>query len=144
MKATDDDPDDRVNGTTYEVGYCKPPVHTRFKPGQSGNPTGRPKGSQNLKTLFHKILNEQISLQEGSQTKKISKAEAVMRRMVIGAMKGDARSIMTLMKIAEVTGEFEEDQNNEITIRWMSDPAEMPSDPPRRNGYPAITKLNRE
>ncbi len=32
------------------VGYCKPPKRTRFQPGQSGNPRGRPKGTKNLKT----------------------------------------------------------------------------------------------
>ena len=34
----------------YEVGYKKPPIHTRFKPGVSGNPKGRPKGTKNLAT----------------------------------------------------------------------------------------------
>jgi Family of unknown function (DUF5681) len=145
VKAIDDDSDERLNGATYEVGYCKPPVHTRFKPGQSGNPTGRPKDSPNLKTLFQKILKEQISLREGSVTKKISKAEAVMRGLVIGALKGDTRSVMTLLRIAEQTGEFEDDdKNTEIIVGWMTDPADMPSDPPSRERYPAITKLNRE
>jgi hypothetical protein len=34
----------------YEIGYGRPPIHTRFKPGQSGNPAGRPKGAQNSAT----------------------------------------------------------------------------------------------
>ena len=72
-----------------KVGYGCPPVHSQFKPGQSGNPSGRAKGSQNLQTLFNKVLNEEISLRDGSNVKKISKAEAVVRGLVIGALKGD-------------------------------------------------------
>src|SRR5690349_24035545 len=114
------DADDRLNGRTYEVGYCRPPLHSRFKPGQSGNPTGRVKGSKNLKTLFHQILNEQIPLLDGSQSKKVTKAEAIMRRLIIGAVKGDTRSLMTLMRIAEQTGEFAEEGDKKfdaITIQ---------------------------
>jgi len=81
-----------VNGASYDVGFCRPPLHTRFKPGQSGNAWGREKGSQNLRTLFHQVFNEQIALLDGSQSKKVTKAEAVIRRLVIGALKGDSRS----------------------------------------------------
>src|SRR3954464_11748254 len=90
------------------VGYKRPPVHTRFKPGQSGNPSGRAKGSQNFKTLFHKILKEEVSLREGSHVRKVSKAEALMRGLVISALKGDHRSTGTLFRFAEQTGQFEE------------------------------------
>src|SRR3954468_15440138 len=99
------DADGRLSGKTYEVGFCRPPVHSRFKPGQSGNPSGRVKGSKNLKTLFHQILNEQIPLIDGNQSKKVTKAEALMRRLVISALKGDRMSLSTLMRIAEQTGE---------------------------------------
>jgi hypothetical protein len=88
---------DRTNEATYQVSYCRPPVHSRFKPGQSGNPSGRVKDSKNLKTLFHQILNEHIPLVDGTQSKNVTKAEALMRRLVIGALKGDSRSLMTLM-----------------------------------------------
>jgi hypothetical protein len=112
---------DGTNETTYQIGYRKPPVHTRFKPGQSGNPSGRVKGSKNLKTLFHQILNEQIPLIDGTQSKKVTKAEALMRRLVIGALKGDSRSLMTLMRIAEQTGEFADDEKNEqLIIKWVA------------------------
>jgi Family of unknown function (DUF5681) len=101
-------------GLPARVGYCSPPVHSRFKPGQSGNPKGRAKGSQNLKTLFTKVLNEQISLREGSEVKKISKAEALVRGMVVGALKGDVRNTAMLLKVAEQTGQFE-DKGADIT-----------------------------
>src|SRR3954454_9468437 len=95
------DADERLSGKTYEVGFCRPPVHTRFKPGQSGNPSGRVKGSKNLKTLFHQLLNEEIPLQEGAQSKTVTNAEALTRPLIIGALKDDSRNLMTLMRIAE-------------------------------------------
>ena len=50
-------PDDERD---YEVGYGKPPRHTRFVKGQSGNPRGRPPGAKNMKTLLTKALNELV------------------------------------------------------------------------------------
>src|SRR4051794_27869326 len=96
------------------VGYKSPPVHTRFQPGQSGNPNGRAKGSQNFKTLFNKILNEKIAVREGANTRKVSKAEAILRTVVVGALKGDTRHAAMLMKLAEQAGGFDE-QRSDIT-----------------------------
>ena len=130
-----------------DVGYCRPPVHSRFKPGQSGNPSGRPKGSQNLQTLFSKILNEQVSLREGSAVKQISKAEAILRGLVIGAMKGDARSMTTLFRLAEQTGQLDQ-QGSSITEirRIIISPAPMPEDHPanRVSPFPGNSDINRE
>jgi hypothetical protein len=94
----------------YDVGYKRPPMHTRFKPGQSGNPTGRNKGSKNLKTLFNKILSEEVSLREGQGVRKVTKAEALLRGLIVGALKGESRSLGTLFRLAEHTGHFEDDQ----------------------------------
>jgi hypothetical protein len=99
------------------VGYKRPPGHTRFKPGQSGNPSGRAKGNQNFKSLFHKILKEQVSLREGSDLRKVSKAEAIMRSLIVGALKGDSRSLATMFRLAEQVGQFEDDHTQEITVR---------------------------
>jgi len=115
MSITDvDDDAEQASQAPAKVGYGSPPVHSRFKPGVSGNPSGRPKDSKNLKTLLHAILNEQISLQEGSQARKVSKAEAIMRRLIIGALKGDSRDLHALFRLAEQTGQFEE-ARDEIT-----------------------------
>jgi len=135
--------DEHTNG--YAVGYRRPPRHTRFQPGESGNPSGRPKGAQNFKSLFQKILKEQISLREGAVTKKISKAEAILRGLVIGAMKGDARSVMALFRLAEQTGEFDDDRDNDNNIqviirRFAADSI----DDPDRQSFPAISHINRD
>lgn len=49
-----------------KVGYRKPPAKTRFQPGQSGNPNGRPKGSVNLKTDLRSELSERIRIWRAS------------------------------------------------------------------------------
>jgi hypothetical protein len=105
------------------VGYKHPPVHSRFQPGTSGNPSGRSKGSKNLKTLFRKILSEEVSLREGSVTRNVTKAEAILRGLIIGAMKGDARSVVTLFRLAEQAGEFEEEHREisrieRVIVSW--------------------------
>ena len=116
----------------YRVGDRRPPLHTCFKPEQSGNPSGRVKGSKNLRTLFHQILNEEVSLREGGEVRKMSKAEALMRGLIVGALKGDSRSLMTLFRLAEQSGQFE-DPNNPVTrierviVEWGGSPEELPA-----------------
>lgn len=86
---------------TYEVGYGKPPAATRFKPGQSGNPRGRPKGSKNIpppigaNTLQDIILKEAyrpINANDGGKQVTMPMATAVMRSIAVNAAKGQPRS----------------------------------------------------
>ena len=117
-----------------KVGYCSPPVHSQFKPGQSGNPSGRARGSQNLKTLFNKVLDEEISLREGTDVRKITKAEAIVRGVVVGALKGDARNTAILFRLAEQVGQFQDDDTRDITrierviVSWKPPGAETEGD----------------
>jgi Family of unknown function (DUF5681) len=59
------------------VGYGKPPRHTRFKKGQSGNLKGRPKGSQNLTTLLSEALNERVIVTENGGRRRITMRQAI-------------------------------------------------------------------
>ena len=92
----------------YEVGYGKPPCHTRFKPGRSGNRRGRPKGTKNLKTDLMEELGEKIVVREGEQSRRVSKQRAVVKSLVARTLKGDGRaaSLLTslMMRLLE-TGE---------------------------------------
>jgi hypothetical protein len=81
----------------HQVGYGKPPHHTRFVKGQSGNPRGRPPSAKNLKTLLNKALNERVVVTENGGRRKISKREAIVTQLVNGSAKGDLKAIQILL-----------------------------------------------
>jgi hypothetical protein len=66
----------------YEVGYGKPPLHTRFQKGKSGNPKGRPRGKKNMSTLLSTALNASIVVVANGGRKKITKREAIVTQLV--------------------------------------------------------------
>lgn len=86
---------------SYDVGYGKPPRHSRFKPGRSGNPKGRPKGTRNLKTDLEQELGEKITVTEAGKAKRLTKQHAMVKTMVAKALKGDARTIAILLGLIE-------------------------------------------
>jgi hypothetical protein len=87
------------NTRDYDVGYRKPPRHSRFKKGQSGNPRGRPSGSKNLSTLLSEALNEPVVVTENGKRRKISKRQAIITQLVNQSAKGDWRAGKILLDI---------------------------------------------
>jgi hypothetical protein len=82
-----------------DVGYRRPPKATRFKPGQSGNPKGRPKGSANLATDLAAELNEQITVREGGQARRLTKQRALIKSLGARALQGDVRATTALLAL---------------------------------------------
>ena len=83
----------------YEVGYGKPPKATQFKPGQSGNPHGRPPGSKNLETELAEELQERILIKEAGQGKTVSKQRAMIKSLTARAIQGDARAMSLILNM---------------------------------------------
>lgn len=100
--ADDDAPDD-----DYEVGYGKPPKHTRFKPGQSGNPRGRPRKTKELHKLIQAELDQTIPIQEAGREKRITKREAIIKQLINRAIKGDAKASQFILAHLEKHREVE-------------------------------------
>ena len=84
----------------YKVGFGMPPKETRFKPGQSGNPHGRPKGTLNLATAVRKASRERITVIVNGKPRQVSKLEAAITQMVNRAVKGDPRATQQLLQLA--------------------------------------------
>lgn len=85
----------------YEVGYRKPPNATKFKPGQSGNPAGRPKSkTSRLEKLILKVLQAPMQYSENGQTKSASRHEVAIKFQIEKAVKGsiDAAEMILAMR----------------------------------------------
>ena len=80
-------------GRDYAVGYRRPPEATKFKPGQSGNLKGRPKGVRPIGAVLHEIFHRPTPVIENGKTRRVSILEAVLQRLARDAMRGDPRAI---------------------------------------------------
>src|SRR6266853_3537389 len=96
------------NQRDYEVGYGKPPCHTRFVKGQSGNPRGRPPGAKNLRTLLGEALNETVIVTENGGRRKVTKRQAIITQLVNRSATADLRAIKILLDLVrDIEGQAE-------------------------------------
>ena len=84
----------------YEVGYGKPPKHTRFKPGQSGNPKGRKPGSKNVMTLLEQTLFDTVKVRENGKVRHVPAIQACLLSLRNQAIKGDPRALDRYIRLA--------------------------------------------
>jgi hypothetical protein len=102
-----DESDDRV-------GYGRPPKQTQFRPGQSGNPSGRPKGARNFRTELLEELAEPITIKDGDCVVTVSKQRACIKTLVAAAIGGNARACAALFALCAKNGVDPENDNREL------------------------------
>lgn len=100
----------------YEVGYKRPPRKYQFKPGQSGNPKGRPKANGDFSLDITDELNEIISIKESGKVKKITKKRALAKRLVNDALSGKVASTKIITSILASVPIKQEDLKEELSV----------------------------
>jgi hypothetical protein len=81
----------------YKVGRGKPPLHSRFKRGQSGNPRGPRPRPKNLPALLVAALNEPVVASADGDSRQITKREAVIAQLVDMSAGADLRAMKMLI-----------------------------------------------
>ena len=86
---------------SYEVGYGRPPKHSQYPKGHSGNPKGKRKGVRNFKTDVKATLKEPVSVKRDGKIRKVSTQEAMLLRLREKVLNGDQRAIDRLLELAQ-------------------------------------------
>lgn len=86
----------------YEVGYGRPPVHSRFKPGECGNPAGRRKGQPTASEIYMKEAARLVKIKRGDTVETITKHEAIIRRLLQAAMVGEMAAVRLALGLAQI------------------------------------------
>jgi hypothetical protein len=104
----------------YKVGPGRPPLHTRFQKGQSGNPGGR--STKNLLALLADALNETVVVTIDGRRRKLTKREAIVTRMVDKSASADLRATKMLIDMIKDVEHKARDAAPPPEPRWLAAP----------------------
>jgi hypothetical protein len=103
------------NENDHPVGYGRPPKHSQFKPGTSGNPSGRPKGRRSLKSDLAAALDAPMPGATGG----ISKQQMLVENLVNLALAGDGVAMKTLLALNTSLLKQDEESEDELTSQQL-------------------------
>lgn len=76
-----------------------PPDSTKFKPGKSGNPRGRPKGSRGHRQIVASVVNAKVWITENGKRSKKTKFELALTQQTNKAAQGDIKSFLAMLEV---------------------------------------------
>ena len=83
---------------SYKIGYGKPPVKTRWKPGHSGNPKGRPRGARNRLSPLMLSLDQLVRIMRSPSKRTSAYARIAAAKIILALAEGE-RVAMPRMRI---------------------------------------------
>lgn len=92
-----------IQTQTYAIGRGRPPVHTRFQKGQSGNPSGKPGPAKLLKARFHRALYEALQgkTMDVIMAAPVTPIAAVAKQLTLDAMSGRTAAQRLLLQVLD-------------------------------------------
>jgi hypothetical protein len=114
---------DAFSSDDAQVGYRKPPANTRFKPGQSGNPKGRPKGQRNLSSEIAKAMAMPVPVTMNGRRKNVRTITALIWRLREKALGGDHKSLLLLINLIQSNQSEEKGQDSSLSALLAEDAA---------------------
>ena len=106
-------------------GYGKPPQHSQFKPGQSGNPNGRPTKSKNTKKMLDEMLSEKVTVTLGNRRTRVSRLEVMVRSAVKKAAQGDPRAFRNVVRWSDEFTDYAEERSKTKVRSPVPKPSSM-------------------
>jgi hypothetical protein len=89
----------------YAIGYGRPPVHTRFQAGRSGNPRGRPRTRKNLASMAKEVLQQPVAVMVNGRRRTVPALQAALQKLLSRALKdGDPRALAAIIALADRAG----------------------------------------
>ena len=102
----------------YDIGYGRPPKSGKWKPGQSGNPGGKKKGTKNGATIIREIMERKLKITEDGKSRKITVHEGLYLKCLDPALKGNLKFIAYLVQQLEQSETKEAKRKaNRVVIR---------------------------
>jgi hypothetical protein len=114
----------KTKSVPYAVGYGKPPMHTRFRKGQSGNPGGRPRraAAERAKALVLREAYRNVTVTEGDRAFAVPAIQAILRSQIALAAKGNVQAQRAVLEAIQTI----EQENAEAAARAAQAAAKGP------------------
>lgn len=107
-----------VAASEYSKGFAKPPRERQFLLGESGNPSGRPRGARSMRTLLDEMLENPVTISVKGVQRQVSAKEAVLNRLLMMALTGKAQDADLLVRLIKhaLPEQFAEEASDELSV----------------------------